>query len=87
MQFARHGLGRPGRNLADYPDLLTIDELSAWMLIPVNTLYEWNSKGIGPVPVRMGKHLRYPKASIHEWLESLDRRRWNDGGGRGEAAE
>lgn len=78
MNFARHGPGRPGRSLDEFPDLMTIDELAAWTLIPVSTLYEWNSKEIGPVPVRMGKHLRYPKAAVLNWLAGLDRHQWGE---------
>ncbi|MFJ4166850.1 helix-turn-helix domain-containing protein [Microbacterium sp. NPDC089698] len=65
-----------GRQLADLPDLLTVEELSTWMQIPVSTLYQWNFKEVGPTPLKLGKHLRYPKAELERWLATLDRREW-----------
>ncbi|MCR2811731.1 helix-turn-helix domain-containing protein [Microbacterium sp. zg.Y1090] len=58
--------------LDELPDLLTIKELSIWARIPVNTLYEWKAKGIGPTPLKMGKHLRYSKERVRAWTLELE---------------
>ncbi|KYJ98888.1 helix-turn-helix domain-containing protein [Microbacterium sp. CH1] len=66
-----------GRNLDDLPDVLTIKELATWAQIPVSTLYQWNFKEIGPRPMKFGKHLRYSRTEIREWMDSLDRHHWS----------
>ncbi|MEI2268110.1 helix-turn-helix domain-containing protein [Microbacterium sp. No. 7] len=60
--------------LDQLPDLLTIRELSIWARIPVNTLYEWRAKGVGPTPMKMGKHLRYSKERVRAWQRDLESR-------------
>jgi hypothetical protein len=42
------------RRLEDVPDYLSIDELSAYLQIPKNTLYYWRSQGTGPVAISLG---------------------------------
>lgn len=80
--MSTHEIGTP--SLADFetllrsmtldelPDLLTIKELSIWARIPINTLYEWKAKGIGPASMKMGKHLRYSKESVRAWKHALE---------------
>ncbi|MFJ4166845.1 helix-turn-helix transcriptional regulator [Microbacterium sp. NPDC089698] len=51
--------------------MLTIEQLSTWMQIPVSTIRQWRLDGTGPVPLKMGKHLRYPKDEIERWLAGL----------------
>ena len=63
----------PVRTAQDLPDLLTVQELSEYLCIPLSTLYEWNSKDQGPVPLKLGKHLRYPKQNVLDWLPTLAR--------------
>lgn len=65
-----------GRKLEELPDLMTIKELSIWLQIPVNTIYDWNKRDEGPAPIKVGKHLRYPKENVIEWRAGLDRREW-----------
>lgn len=62
------------RRLDDLPDLLTIEELSEFLQISKSTLYQWNTRDEGPAPVKMGKHLRYPKANVIDWQSGLLRR-------------
>jgi predicted site-specific integrase-resolvase len=39
--------------------LLTVTDLSDHLGVPVNTLYQWRTKGYGPIGRRIGKHVRY----------------------------
>lgn len=58
----------------DVERLLTITELSEMLGIPVDTLYGWRHRGEGPQGYRIGRHVRYRRATVEAWLEGrLDR--------------
>lgn len=50
--------------------LVSPGELAAYLAVPVQTIYGWRSKGVGPRGIRVGKHVRYRKADIEQWLAS-----------------
>jgi hypothetical protein len=39
--------------------LLNINELAAYLRVPVSTIYEWRMKGQAPLAHRYGKHLTF----------------------------
>lgn len=47
---------------------LTPAELSAWIKIPVRTIYDWRTRGRGPRGYRVGKHVIYRRADVEEWI-------------------
>jgi DNA-binding transcriptional MerR regulator len=47
---------------------LVIGDVSRFLGIPVNTLYQWRHHGIGPRAYRVGRHLRYDPAELRRWL-------------------
>jgi len=49
-------------------DILTVDEVSAWLRIPKSTLYKLCSKGQIPC-TKIGKHWRFEKSIIEDWFE------------------
>jgi excisionase family DNA binding protein len=49
-------------------DLLTVDEVSAYLKVPVGTLYNWRSRGEGPRAARLGRHLRYRRSDLEAWI-------------------
>ena len=49
--------------------LLSPEELSAFLQVPVPTLYVWRYKGVGPPAHRVGRHLRYRADQVVEWLD------------------
>lgn len=51
--------------------LLTINELSQYLGIPVATIYDWRVDGKGPNALRVGRHLRFKIDDVHEWLNGL----------------
>jgi len=64
--------------------LMTLPELSDMLGIPIETLYGWRHRGEGPVGYRIGRHVRYRRTAVEEWLEmQADRRdqmgRWDRG--------
>ena len=48
--------------------LWTIDDTSAWLGVPVGTLYQWRCRGLGPRAYRLGRHLRYDPADVWAWV-------------------
>lgn len=46
----------------------TIDEVAAFLQVPVGTLYQWRSRRIGPPGHRAGKHVRYLPEDVKAWL-------------------
>jgi excisionase family DNA binding protein len=52
--------------------LWTVQQLAEYLGVPVATLYQWRSKGYGPVGLRVGKHVRYRPADVERWLSTLD---------------
>jgi predicted DNA-binding transcriptional regulator AlpA len=51
----------------------TPDDVSAYLQVPVQTLYQWRRKGIGPQARRVGKHLRWNPDAVRAWFDGLER--------------
>jgi predicted DNA-binding transcriptional regulator AlpA len=49
-------------------ELLEPEEVSTTLKIPVATLYMWRYRGSGPPAVPLGRHLRYSRRALEEWL-------------------
>ena len=57
--------------------LMTLNEVSALLGIPVATLYRWRHRGEGPPGYRIGRHVRIRRAAVEAWIESrADARTW-----------
>lgn len=52
----------------DIGDILTIDELAAYLKIPKSTLYKLVREGKVPCQ-KIGRHWRFRKVAIDRWLE------------------
>lgn len=50
--------------------LLTVTELADLVGVPRQTVYTWASRGGGPIPIKVGRHLRYRPADVEAWLAS-----------------
>ncbi|WP_030484656.1 helix-turn-helix transcriptional regulator [Nocardioides aequoreus] len=50
--------------------LISIDELSDYLGVPVKTIYDWRLTGHGPCAIRVGRHLKYAISDVREWLAS-----------------
>ena len=48
--------------------LWTVDDVSAFLGVPRNTLYQWRTRGEGPPCVRLGKHLRFDPDRVRAWF-------------------
>ncbi|MEA5457388.1 helix-turn-helix domain-containing protein [Sinomonas sp. JGH33] len=56
--------------LPGLPPLLGIRELSAYLGVPVSTVYDWRARGLGPAAYRFGKHLKFAAADVTAWIEA-----------------
>jgi excisionase family DNA binding protein len=50
--------------------LWTIDDVSAYLGVPVQTLYQWRHRSEGPPCIRLGKHLRFDPDQVRAWVAS-----------------
>lgn len=50
--------------------LMTLNEVSDLLGIPVATLYRWRHRGEGPPGYRIGRHVRFRRAAVEAWIES-----------------
>jgi excisionase family DNA binding protein len=46
-------------------------ELADYLGVPVQTIYQWRTKGYGPRGRKVGKHVRYRPVDVEKWLETL----------------
>jgi excisionase family DNA binding protein len=51
--------------------LMTPDEVAELLRVSKSTLYSWRQHSIGPVGLRMGKHLRYRWVDVEDYLNGL----------------
>jgi excisionase family DNA binding protein len=49
--------------------LMTVEEVSAHLQVPVTTLYNWRYLGTGPACAKIGRHLRYRRADVEAWVD------------------
>jgi excisionase family DNA binding protein len=49
-------------------ELMTVDEVSEYLRVPVATLYNWRSTGTGPPSAKIGRHLRYRRVDVEAWV-------------------
>ena len=54
--------------LSGLEPLLSIEELSEYLGVPVRTLYDWRLAGRGPCAVHVGRQIRYFVSDVQEWL-------------------
>ncbi|MGB4834513.1 MAG: helix-turn-helix domain-containing protein [Nostocoides sp.] len=54
--------------LSGLEPLLSIEELSEYLHVPVKTLYDWRLTGKGPRAVHVGRQLRFFVSDVHAWL-------------------
>lgn len=46
-------------------------EVAEYLGIPVQTIYQWRTRGYGPPGRRIGKHVRYRPADVEKWVAEL----------------
>lgn len=51
---------------------LTPDQVADLLQVPKGTLYGWRYKGVGPPASRVGRHLRYRRDGVLQWLRERE---------------
>jgi excisionase family DNA binding protein len=52
--------------------LWTVHDVSAFLGVPVGTLYQWRHMRVGPPAYRVGRYIRYDRAAVRTWLDTQD---------------
>ncbi len=60
----------PLRDAVLMTPLLTPDQVSDYLGVPLGTLANWRYQGRGPVYVRLGRHVRYRATDVAEWISN-----------------
>jgi excisionase family DNA binding protein len=50
--------------------LMTLADLAEFLGVPIATLYGWRHRGEGPPGYRVGRHVRYRRAEVEDWLRA-----------------
>lgn len=50
--------------------LWTVHDVSAYLGVPVETLYRWRKNRTGPPAARVGRHLRYDPVDVRAWVRA-----------------
>jgi hypothetical protein len=58
--------------------LWSIDQVAAYLKVPVQTLRTWRKHRTGPPAARIGRHLRYDPAHVRSWVADRVREASND---------
>jgi excisionase family DNA binding protein len=53
-----------------FDPLLSIEDLAAFLGVPVATICDWRVDGKGPCGVRVGRHVRFTRADVLAWVDS-----------------
>ena len=51
--------------------LWTVRDVSAFLRVPVGTIYQWRVRGEGPPAMPLGRHLRFDPDEVEAWARSL----------------
>ena len=61
------------RSTADNPwglePLLDVRELADYLGVPISTVYDWRTRGLGPRAYRFGKHLKFAVSDVRISVE------------------
>jgi excisionase family DNA binding protein len=65
------GTGAPRATSVAPPDpLLTAEECAAYLKIPLQTIYDWRYRGIGPRAYKIGRYLRFRLSDVDAWIDA-----------------
>jgi predicted DNA-binding transcriptional regulator AlpA len=48
--------------------LWSVQDVAVYLGIPLKTLYNWRTRGIGPRARRVGRYLRYEEQDVRAWF-------------------
>lgn len=62
------------RPLNEMAALLTPEQVSGYLGVPLGTLANWRYQGRGPAYLRVGRHVRYRTQDVTAWIDQLAHR-------------
>ncbi len=57
----------------EFEHLLTLREVAQILRVPEATLRYWIHKETGPTTLKIGRHVRYPRAALQRWMREQRR--------------
>jgi hypothetical protein len=51
-------------------DWLTSEQVAEWLQVPVRSVRAWRLRRVGPIARKIGRHVRYRRADVSEWILS-----------------
>ena len=51
-----------------FEPLISAQDLADYLGVPIATVYTWRHRRLGPPGFRVGKHLRYRRRDVEEWI-------------------
>jgi predicted DNA-binding transcriptional regulator AlpA len=73
-----HCGSRTARMLVTTPgttDIIDAVELATMLSIPLNTVYDYAGRGVGPPSFKIGRHRRWDRRDVIAWIEAQKQRR------------
>ena len=55
-------------NVSNMDRLWSVEDVSAYLGVPVKTLHQWKWLGEGPPVRKIGRHLRYDPTKVRAWV-------------------
>lgn len=68
LSATRHYLMRIQQG-ARMEKLMSVADVADYLGVPVRTIYSWRARSIGPVGIRVGRHIKYRRESVEDFLE------------------
>lgn len=50
-------------------ELMTTQQVATYLGVPIATIYQWRTRGLGPRASRIGRHLRWRRSEVDGWVE------------------
>lgn len=54
----------------ELPPWASTQQVADWIHVPVATVHQWRHRGLAPRAYRIGRHLRFRREDIAEWLDA-----------------
>ncbi|MEU5668965.1 helix-turn-helix domain-containing protein [Micromonospora sp. NPDC047753] len=49
--------------------LATPEQVAEYLGVPIQTLYQWRHRSVGPRGSKVGRHVRYRWDDVEKWLD------------------
>ncbi len=49
--------------------LLTLPQVADYLGVPLQSVYQWRTRGEGPRGIRVGRHVRVRRSDLDAWLD------------------